>query len=123
MKTLESNATKKQCYFDLKSILSSIVIIWLLIRMVIATTVYFSSKIDYSKSLKKIINQFTHNYGVSIDLFTIFFYSLLFPMRWYQSRSFKKAQKNAPKMKEVQDRMKELQRKGVPAIFTSDTRW
>lgn len=60
MKTLESNATKKQYYFDLKSILSSIVIIWLLIRMVIATTVYFSSKIDYSKSLKKIINQFTH---------------------------------------------------------------
>lgn len=60
------------------------------------------------------INQFTHNYGISIVLFTIFFYSLLFPMRWYQSRSFKKAQKNAPKMKELQDRMKELQRKGVP---------
>ena len=60
------------------------------------------------------INQFTHNYGVSIVLFTIFFYSLLFPMRWYQSRSFKKAQKNAPKMKDLQDKMKELQRKGVP---------
>ena len=60
------------------------------------------------------INQFTHNYGVSIVLFTIFFYSLLFPMRWYQSRSFKKAQKNAPKMKELQDKMKELQRKGIP---------
>lgn len=62
-----------------------------------------------------LINQFTHNYGISIVLFTIFFYSLLFPMRWYQSRSFKKAQKNAPKMKEIQERMKELQRKGVPA--------
>jgi YidC/Oxa1 family membrane protein insertase len=61
------------------------------------------------------LNQFTHNYGISIVLFTIFFYSLLFPMRWYQSRSFKKAQKNAPKMKEIQERMKELQRKGVPA--------
>jgi YidC/Oxa1 family membrane protein insertase len=36
-------------------------------------------------------------------------------MRWYQSRSFKKAQKNAPKMKELQDKMKELQRKGVPS--------
>jgi YidC/Oxa1 family membrane protein insertase len=60
------------------------------------------------------INQFTNNYGVSIILFTIFFYSLLFPMRWYQSRSFKKAQKNAPAMKELQDRLKELQRKGVP---------
>lgn len=62
-----------------------------------------------------LINQVTHNYGISIVLFTIFFYSLLFPMRWYQSRSFKKAQKNAPKMKELQDKMKELQRKGVPA--------
>ena len=61
------------------------------------------------------INQFTNNYGVSIILFTIFFYSLLFPMRWYQSRSFKKAQKNAPQMKELQDKMKDLQSKGVPA--------
>jgi YidC/Oxa1 family membrane protein insertase len=60
------------------------------------------------------INQFAQNYGISIVIFTIFFYSLLFPMRWYQSRSFKKAQKNAPKMKELQDKMKELQRKGVP---------
>ena len=60
------------------------------------------------------INQFAHNYGISIVIFTIFFYSLLFPLRWYQSRSFKKAQKNAPKMKELQDKMKELQRKGVP---------
>jgi len=60
------------------------------------------------------INQFTNNYGVSIIVFTIFFYSLLFPMRWYQSRSFKKAQKNAPKMKDLQDRMKDLQKKGVP---------
>jgi YidC/Oxa1 family membrane protein insertase len=36
-------------------------------------------------------------------------------MRWYQSKSFKKAQKNAPQMKELQEKMKELQRKGVPA--------
>ena len=57
---------------------------------------------------------FTHNYGVAIILFTLFFYSLLFPMRWYQSKSFKKAQKNAPKMKELQDELKDLQSKGVP---------
>ena len=61
------------------------------------------------------INNFANNYGISIVAFTILFYSLLFPLRWYQSKSFKKAQKNAPKMKEVQDRMKELQKKGVPA--------
>jgi len=57
---------------------------------------------------------FTHNYGISIILFTLFFYSLLFPMRWYSSKSFKKAQKNAPKMKELQDKMKAMQKKGVP---------
>ena len=61
------------------------------------------------------INAFVHNYGVSIIIFTILFYSLLFPMRWFQSRSFKKAQKNAPKMKELQDKMKDLQKKGIPS--------
>ena len=57
---------------------------------------------------------FAHNFGIAIILFTLFFYSLLFPMRWYQSKSFKKAQKNAPKMKELQDELKDLQAKGVP---------
>lgn len=59
-------------------------------------------------------NNFTHNYGVAIILFTLLFYSLLFPLRWSQSKSFKKAQKNAPKMKEVQDRLKDLQKQGIP---------
>jgi YidC/Oxa1 family membrane protein insertase len=59
-------------------------------------------------------NNFTNNYGVAIILFTFIFYSLLFPLRWSQSKSFKKAQKNAPKMKEIQDRLKDLQKKGVP---------
>ncbi|MEP6786928.1 MAG: YidC/Oxa1 family membrane protein insertase, partial [Acidobacteriota bacterium] len=39
---------------------------------------------------------------------------LLFPLRWSQSRSFKKASGNAPKMKEIQDKIKDLQKKGVP---------
>jgi len=56
----------------------------------------------------------THNYGVAIIVFTFLFYSLLFPLRWSQSRSFKKASGKAPKMKEVQDKIKELQKKGVP---------
>jgi YidC/Oxa1 family membrane protein insertase len=59
-------------------------------------------------------NNFTHNYGVAIILFTLIFYSLLFPLRWSQSKSFKKAQKNAPKMKEIQDRLNELKKQGVP---------
>ena len=60
------------------------------------------------------INNFTHNYGVAIIVFTFLFYSLLFPLRWSQSKSFKKAAGNAPKMKEIQDRIKELQSKGIP---------
>jgi YidC/Oxa1 family membrane protein insertase len=55
------------------------------------------------------------SYGVAIIVFTLIFYSLFFPVRWWQSKSFKKAQANAPKMKDIQERMKELQRKGVPA--------
>lgn len=60
------------------------------------------------------LNSFTKNYGVAIIIFTFFFYSLLFPLRWSQTRSFKKAAGNAPKMKEIQDRIKALQKKGVP---------
>ncbi len=61
------------------------------------------------------LNGITHNYGFSIILFTILFYSLLFPLRWMQSKSFKKASGNAPKMKDIQDRLKDLQKKGIPA--------
>ncbi len=61
------------------------------------------------------LNTLFGSYGLAIIIFTFFFYSLLFPMRWYQSKSFKKASGNAPKMKELQDRMKEYQKKGIPA--------
>ncbi len=61
------------------------------------------------------LNSFTNNYGLAIIIFTFFFYSLLFPMRWYQSKSFKKASANAPKMKELQDKLKDFQKKGIPA--------
>lgn len=74
-------------------------------------TKFLSIPILYSLNF---INNFTHNYGISIIIFTILFYSLLFPLRWSQSRSFKKASGNAPKMKEVQDKLKDLQKKGVP---------
>lgn len=56
----------------------------------------------------------TSNYGIAIIIFTFLFYSLLFPLRWSQSKSFKKAAGNAPKMKEIQDKIKDLQKKGVP---------
>lgn len=54
------------------------------------------------------------NYGIAIIIFTLIFYSIFFPLRWYSSKSFKKAQANAPKMKELQDKMKAMQAKGVP---------
>ncbi len=56
----------------------------------------------------------TKNYGIAIIVFTFLFYSLLFPLRWKQSKSFKKAAGNAPKMKAIQDKIKALQAKGVP---------
>ncbi len=55
------------------------------------------------------------NYGIAIIIFTLIFYSIFFPLRLYSSKSFKKAQGNAPKMKELQDKMKAMQAKGVPA--------
>jgi YidC/Oxa1 family membrane protein insertase len=59
-------------------------------------------------------NGITANYGLAIIIFTFLFYSLLFPLRWSQSKSFKKAAGNAPKMKDIQDKIKDLQKKGVP---------
>ncbi len=53
------------------------------------------------------------NFGIAIIIFTFIFYSIFFPLRWYSSKSFKKAQANAPKMKDLQDRMKAMQAKGV----------
>jgi YidC/Oxa1 family membrane protein insertase len=60
------------------------------------------------------LSQFTNSYGIAILVFTFLFFTILFPMRWYQSKSFKKAAKNAPKMKELQDKLKDLQAKKVP---------
>lgn len=59
-------------------------------------------------------NGITQNYGLAIIIFTFLFYSLLFPLRWSQSKSFKKASGNAPKMKEIQDKIKDMQKKGIP---------
>jgi YidC/Oxa1 family membrane protein insertase len=53
------------------------------------------------------------NFGVAIIVFTLIFYSLFFPLRWYSSRSFKKAQANAPKMRELQEKLKAYQKKGI----------
>lgn len=54
------------------------------------------------------------NFGLAIITFTLIFYSIFFPIRWWQSKQFKKAQGNAPKMQEIQAKIKDLTKKGVP---------
>src|SRR5260370_11892372 len=52
------------------------------------------------------LQRLTDSYGVAIMLFTIFIYSLFFPLKWQSSRKMKKAQKYAPRMKELQEKLK-----------------
>lgn len=54
------------------------------------------------------LNKVTGSYGVAIILFTIVIYSLFFPLKWRSSKAMKKAQKLAPKMKELQEKIKGL---------------
>jgi YidC/Oxa1 family membrane protein insertase len=52
------------------------------------------------------LNKVTTSYGLAIILFTIVIYSLFFPLKWRSSKAMKKAQKMAPRMKELQERIK-----------------
>jgi YidC/Oxa1 family membrane protein insertase len=54
----------------------------------------------------KWLHQLTNSYGVAIILFTIVIYSLFFPLKWRSSKAMKKAQKLAPRMKELQEKIK-----------------
>ncbi len=48
----------------------------------------------------------TGSYGIAIILFTIVIYSLFFPLKWRSSKAMKRAQKLAPRMKELQEKIK-----------------
>ena len=50
--------------------------------------------------------ELTGSYGVAIILFTIVIYSLFFPLKMRSSKAMKKAQKLAPRMKEMQEKIK-----------------
>lgn len=50
----------------------------------------------------------TGSYGFAIIIFTIVIYSLFFPLKWRSSKAMKKAQKLAPRMKELQEKIKGL---------------
>ena len=54
------------------------------------------------------LSNVTGSYGVAIILLTILIYSLFFPLKWRSSKAMKKAQKLAPQMKELQEKMKGL---------------
>lgn len=54
----------------------------------------------------KYINNLVGNYGVAIIIFTIIIYMLFFPLKWRSTKSMKKAQKHAPRMKELQQKIK-----------------
>jgi len=56
-------------------------------------------------SIKR-LQSLTGSYGVAIIIFTILIYSLFFPLKWQSSRKMKKAQKYAPRMKEIQEKIK-----------------
>ena len=52
------------------------------------------------------LKDLTQSYGIAIILFTIGIYSLFFPLKWRSSKAMKKAQKLAPRMKELQEKIK-----------------
>lgn len=54
------------------------------------------------------LKDLTRSYGIAIILFTIVIYSLFFPLKWRSSKAMKKAQKLAPRMKEIQEKIKGL---------------
>lgn len=54
----------------------------------------------------KFLQRVTGSYGVAIMLFTVIIYSAFFPLKWRSSKAMKKAQKLAPKMKELQEKIK-----------------
>lgn len=56
----------------------------------------------------KWLKDLTGSYGIAIILFTIVIYSLFFPLKWRSSKAMKKAQKLAPQMKELQEKIKGL---------------
>jgi YidC/Oxa1 family membrane protein insertase len=52
------------------------------------------------------LSRLTSSYGLAIILFTIVIYSLFFPLKWRSSKAMKKAQALAPRMKELQEKIK-----------------
>jgi len=61
------------------------------------------------KALRE-INKFTHNFGWSIVILTVALNMLFFPLRWKSSVMMKRAVALQPQMKDLQERMKKLEK-------------
>jgi YidC/Oxa1 family membrane protein insertase len=58
----------------------------------------------------RFLYKLTGSYGIAIILFTIVIYSLFFPLKWRSSKAMKRAAKMAPRMKELQEKMKGMKK-------------
>jgi YidC/Oxa1 family membrane protein insertase len=54
------------------------------------------------------INNFTHNYGWAIVILTVVLNMFFFPLRWKSSVAMRRTAAMQPKMKDLQERMKKL---------------
>ena len=54
------------------------------------------------------INQYTHNYGWAIVVLTIVLNMFFFPLRWRSSVAMRKTAAMQPKMRDIQERMKKI---------------
>jgi YidC/Oxa1 family membrane protein insertase len=58
----------------------------------------------------RFINRLTNNFGWSIVVFTVVLNMFLFPLRWKSSVAMKRAMALQPRMKDIQERMKGLEK-------------
>jgi YidC/Oxa1 family membrane protein insertase len=64
----------------------------------------------YMLTALRFINRLTNNFGWSIVVFTVVLNMFLFPLRWKSSVAMKRAAALQPRMKDLQERMKNLEK-------------
>jgi YidC/Oxa1 family membrane protein insertase len=64
----------------------------------------------YMLTALRFINRLTNNFGWSIVVFTVVLNMFLFPLRWKSSVAMKRAAALQPRMKDLQERMKKLEK-------------
>jgi YidC/Oxa1 family membrane protein insertase len=64
----------------------------------------------YMLTALRFINRLTHNFGWSIVVFTVVLNMFFFPLRWKSSVAMKRAAALQPRMKDLQEQMKKLEK-------------